>query len=224
MPLEKYECWHCGKLLEKGYEPMPRVYCEECQSIAIQEHKKLVSEYVKLKTRIMFDTAVRTMEKSGRVYMYEYKNACDEVWDAMKDHTDVFLSSDEVIVAIVLIEYGIEFIPNYQIGKYKADFYIPEFKVCLEVDGHLHKFKEEFDSKRDIDIRCMLGSEWEVIRIPTKYIEKDPSKIPDAIEQIAERKREIRKKNSGIIPEDFSNRERKYYNKIGEHICHRIKK
>ena len=44
--------------------------------------------------------------------------------------------------------------------------------------------REVYDSERDIDIRNTLGKEWEIVRIPTKYIEKDPTVIPEAIERI----------------------------------------
>lgn len=217
MYCEEYQCWRCGKPVKLHHEPQERVFCEECRTKEIQDHKKLISEYALLKTKVMFDNALRIMEKSQRVYMYEYKDAADEVLEAMQLHTDAFYSADEVVTAIILAEYGIEFIPNYSVGSYRVDFYLPKEKLCVEIDGHLHRFNAEFDSKRDIDIRHILGAEWEIIRIPTKYVEKDPTKIPEAIEEMAKQKRKIRAENGGFIPETFSARERKYYDKIGEH-------
>jgi very-short-patch-repair endonuclease len=38
---------------------------------------------------------------------------------------------------------------QYPIGPYIADFYIHELRICIEVDGKDHEFREEKDARRD---------------------------------------------------------------------------
>lgn len=47
-----------------------------------------------------------------------------------------------------LNEMGIVFIPQYQVCNYRIDLYIPQFDVGIEIDEEEHKFKKEYDSKR----------------------------------------------------------------------------
>ena len=88
--------------------------------------------------------------------------------------------------------------------------------VCLEIDGGYHETKRISDSKRDIEIRKLLGDEWEIIRIKTNYLEKDPEKLLDAIDALYAEKKKLRKQNNGIIPEHFSKRERDHYESATE--------
>lgn len=222
MLINSYECWRCGKLIEYKKEPLNRVFCPECYELNQQDKYQLLKEYGILKTKVMYENAIRIMEKSG-MYMYEYHKAAETTLNQALGNTWAFESSHEMITAIVLNEFGYEFEPNYKIKSYRADFYVPELSVCVEIDGHLHDYKREYDSTRDIEIRAVLGSEWEVVRIPTKYIEQNPPKIPEAIEALANKKRELRKQNNGIIPETFSKRERAHYAKVGENYTQTIK-
>ena len=75
----------------------------------------------------------------------------------------------------------------------------------------MHKGHELKDSNRDVRIRQLLGQEWEVIRIPTKYVEEAPEKLPEAIKALADQKRTIRKKNGGFLPHNYSKRESARY-------------
>ncbi len=52
------------------------------------------------------------------------------------------MSKYERIVANILELLGIKFIREYRIGKFRIDFYLPEFKTALEVDGE-HHFEED---------------------------------------------------------------------------------
>lgn len=212
---EEFKCWRCDNSVEvKFSEPMNRVYCDRCWDLYRAEQEALVKEYAKLKIKVMLETALRLMEKSKKIYMHEYLEASREVYLLAITETERFMSAHEIVVAIVLKEFGIEFEANHSVLNYRVDFYIPEFRVCLEVDGHLHRFQLESDSRRDIDIRAALGREWEVIRIPTKYIAENPAKVVDAIERLAKEKRRLRTKNSGIMPDGFSRRENKHYESI----------
>lgn len=214
MAEEIYKCWRCGCNLKSRYEPRVRVFCEECNKAHVTEHKEMVRQYTELKIRVMYENALKFMEKSKKCYMHEYYESAQRILDRALKTPESFMSAHEMIVAIVLDNYGFEYESNYKILNYRVDFYIPEFMACLEVDGNLHQHKLEYDSRRDIELRNALGSEWEIVRIRTKYIEENPERIIDAIEAMANEKRRLRKKNGGIMPYGFSKRENALYEKI----------
>ncbi len=61
----------------------------------------------------------------------------------------------ERMMKSILKELNLRFIPQYQIGRYFADFYLPDYKLCLEVDGHYwhnYPYSTEYDMQRNIDI------------------------------------------------------------------------
>lgn len=97
---------------------------------------------------------------------------------------------------------------QYKIENYRADFYLEDLKCIVEIDGERHDNKLFEDSNRDIKIRSILGPEWEVVRIPTKYLEKDATKLLTAVKKLKLFKQQTRNKNGGIIPASFSKRDR----------------
>lgn len=223
MSFDEYECWRCGCSVSNKEEPKNRVYCETCASIKTKEHDELIKKYALLKIRVMHETAIRIMEKAG-VYMHEYIDSAKYIIDSALSETEKYMSSHEMVTAIVFHEFGFDFQVNYPVLNYIVDFYIPDIKVCLEVDGDRHEHKEVYDNQRDIDIRAHLGKEWEVIRIPVKYIEKNPIKIVDAAEQMREEKQRLREKHNGIIPHYFSRREKEHYRNVAGEKTQKVRK
>lgn len=211
MPLDVYKCWMCGKPVQiDWYEPQKRVYCEECEKKHREQYKKTVSEYTLLKLRVMHERALRMMETAG-CYMHEYVDIAQQVLQEALQNTDQFQSADEFAAAMVLTSNGYQYEMQKPVAKYKVDFYIPELFICLEIDGEMHEIRTDKDSKRDVDIRHELGEKWEVIRIPTKYLEQNPEALPDAIEASYKQKKKYRKENCGFLPNSYSKRQAAYY-------------
>lgn len=205
-----FECWRCGKPVEYDGEPKERVYCEECKPLVLAEHKDLVRQYADLKRRVMIDTALRKMERAG-MYMHEYLDIAKTIKVEIDANEDKFLSADEIIAAMVLQSYDVPYEANWRVAGYVVDFFLPTMFVCLEIDGDRHEMNAIYDSKRDVEIRNELGLKWEVVRIKTNYLEKNPERLIEAIEGIYKEKKKLRKQNNGIIPEYFSRRERDHY-------------
>lgn len=191
-------CYICGKQATEtrpyfnGYSwSMPklskyrRCYCKECleaeEEKTTEEHKL----YIKLKKREMFRKAVKLLEDQ-HTDMYEYKEAIEVVRDFLEDNPDKFDSSYEVLTAIVLVQNRIHAKMQYKVGKYQVDFLLPDKFVVLEIDGERHKHKKCYDSVRDQEIKKLLGSQWEIIRIPTDRLDTDAKKIPKAIDKVLE--------------------------------------
>ena len=210
-----FKCWRCGNTVKLDEDQNERVYCEECQGLVRDEHKDLIRRYADLKRAVMVETAVRKMERAG-MYMQDYYDIAKTIKVEIDAKEDRFLSADEIIAAMVLQSYNIEYEANKRIGSYAVDFFLPDMHVCLEIDGDRHESKRISDSKRDIEIRQELGAEWEVIRIKTNYLEKDPEKLLDAIDALYAEKKKLRAQNNGIIPEHFSKRERDHYETAAE--------
>lgn len=221
--MDGFKCWHCGKLVDYDGEPQVRVYCEQCEQVVIDERNRILSEHIDRKIRVMHERALREMERGG-VYMHEYVDIARDTLAAALKNPEKYLSSDEMICAMVLDSNGYEYEINKRIGKYVVDFYIPELKVILEVDGERHEFKADSDSRRDLELKKALGDSWEVVRIPTKYVEENPEALPDALVKVRDYKRKLRKQYGGYLPEGYSKREQELYKNIREYNERRLYK
>lgn len=212
MPCDVF-CWKCGKRIAPLFgDQYKGRYCESCYEEHTSDYKAIVSEYLAYKTRVMVERAMRTMEKAG-CNMTEYKKFAIAVMNHAKENPEEYKSSHEIIAAVVLLKAGFAISMNHPVGRYLVDLFLPEKKVCLEIDGERHNGKELQDSKRDTEIRRALGDEWEVVRIPTKHIEENPDRIPQAIDAIYAMKKKLRKQNGGFLPNSYSKREQAKYAK-----------
>lgn len=207
-------CWRCGKEHLFIYEPTERVYCPECRQAKAIEHEAKVKQYVKLKMDLMLERALCIMERCGKVSMDSIREPFAILSERFERGEEEYRSAEEVVAALILMDNGYEFEANKRIGRYTVDFYIPELKAILEIDGHEHDLKTIYDSKRDLEIRQNLPPDWEIVRIKTEFVAVNPSKIPEAVEQMRNEKQRVRKEHGGIIPEHFSARERDLYKAV----------
>jgi very-short-patch-repair endonuclease len=204
-------CWNCGKPIPKDeFYGQSRRYCEKCYLDHAVSYKETLSQYTVLKNRVMFERSMRLMEKAC-ADMTRYRKYAVAVMKHSRDNPEQYRSSDEMIAAVVLLEAGFDIHMNYKVGGYTVDILIPELHICLEVDGDRHKHSKAQDGKRDVDIRLKMGKEWEVVRIPTKYIETQPEKLVEAVKAMYDNIKAIRAKNNGLLPETYSKREKQYY-------------
>lgn len=209
-------CFNCGKNIQhEFYKPRKRVYCDECKDIVLKQYDEDVKTHVFYKLKVMHEHAIRIIENSCRFDINKLKESIEFVREMELHSPESFLSSYEIVVAIILIEENFLFKINHSVGKYKIDFFLPEEKICLEVDGGFHEYSLAKDGKRDIEIRHLLGSEWETIRISTKYIERNPSKIIEFMQMSYDKIKEARSKNNGMLPSNFSKVTKAYYREIG---------
>ena len=209
------KCWICGKDIVESFGAMDIMsgrFCKEHWREHQKQYKQTVAEYLKLKTQIMFERAVRLLENTG-INMTDIKREAQAVQKHSVDSPESYKSSQEMVTAVIMLKAGYDFELNYKIGKYIVDMYLPDLKLIVEVDGERHDNRQLQDSKRDTELRRMLGDEWEVIRIPTQYIEQNPAKIPEAVTALAKQKRDLRKKNGGFLPNSYSKREQAKYQK-----------
>lgn len=209
-----YMCWRCGALVPFMVDmPYNRVFCEGCKEPHETEKQERLKEYLQLKTHVMHERALRILEKQ-HVKMYKYKDGAEVVLEAALKEPEKFASSHEMVAAMELIRHQIKVKTQQKIGRYRLDFLLPELKAVLEVDGYMHRHHKSKDSKRDIDVLSELGPGWEIVRIPTKYIEQNIKALVTAIKEIKRYKQEARSKNNGMLPLWYSEREQAYYKEL----------
>lgn len=217
-------CWQCGGVIPPDeFYGCGRRFCEKCEAEHIEKHKGVINEYAIVKNRVMFERAMRMMEKAG-CKMTKFKRYARAVERHSAENPEMYRSSDEMVAAVVLLEAGYDFIMNKRVGKYTVDIFIPGLHVCLEIDGDRHRYRKKEDGMRDHDIRHILGAKWEVVRIPTDYIEREPWKIAEAIRAVYDLKKQTREKNDGMLPESYSSAVKAYYESATLHKNRRVPK
>lgn len=215
------KCWECNEEGTKQFDLKQadiflgetfgmkdiakRWYCEKCFERVQKERKEDRQEYIRLKKKLMYERAVRMLERQD-VDLYDYKEALEAVRDLSERDPDKFDSSHEMVAAAVIIYNEIHVKVHYKIAGAEPDFFIPDLKIVLEVDGYTHKHSTYKDNKKDLKIRNELGYDYEVVRIDTKYIEQNAELLVEAIKSIREEKQKVRKQNGGILPDWYSKR------------------
>ena len=195
------KCWICGRkatahrnigtadfCMMPFDERVQRCYCESCYNDVTEQYKRDMSEYLRLKKKLMFERAVRKLERQD-LELYDYQEAIQAVEEFATEHPDKFDSAYEMMAAIILVDNEIACELQRKIGPYQCDFYIPSMKVILEIDGDRHKHRKEFDSKRDKAIKQELGPGWNVVRIKTDYLDQKADLLVEAIKSVIEERR-----------------------------------
>lgn len=214
-------CWNCGELFATENDCSERFYCEECRKTIDEKYQIFLNKYIDMKTVVMWNRAVRTMERQPKLNINHYYDEANYVKElASKDHNK-FQSSAEMIAAIQLLKQRVRAKAQYKILRYRVDFLLPNLKTVLEVDGNLHKYKIKKDSNRDIAIMAELNKDdegWEIVRIPSKYIEENVRQLVPAILAMRKEKRRLRKENGGFMPASFSRRDAYINNEIAKMV------
>ena len=199
-------CWMCGKenatvtrelkhrLPQKRFAPpvwelnrleSQRCYCQECFDKHMAQLEKENNLYIRLKRRRMLETAIDIMEHQD-LELYEYREAIKTVRDFIERCPDKFDSSYEVLAVIILLKHRIRCKMQYKIGRYQVDILLPDLFVALEIDGERHQYKKNEDRARDLKIKMVLGSDWELIRIKTDYLDEHAEHLLDAIKEVCD--------------------------------------
>ena len=206
------KCWICGKEGTKNFsiaevvclgedekirssawaknDNFQRCYCNECYDAVMKEHEADRKEYVRLKKKLMFERAIRMLERQG-VNIYNYQRVIRKIEKYIQNNPNKFDSADEMVATIILMENEIPCIPQQKISKYTVDLCLPTMKTILEIDGERHQNRKHHDNRRDAEIKMAMGCDWEIVRIDTKYIEEKAEMLVEAIWAILDSRRKI---------------------------------
>ena len=187
--MNEIKCWCCGKTATKTsrngnfLNVSYRCYCAECFKEVTETDKRENEMYIYLKHKRMLLSALTILENQN-TNMYQYKEAIEAVSEHLEENPDKYDSAYEVLAAIVLIQNRIRCKPQYPIGRYHVDFYLPELRIILEIDGDRHKYNKTKDSKRDATIKNLMNGQVDIIRIRTDFLDSNARKLPEAIEKV----------------------------------------
>ena len=83
---------------------------------------------------------------------------------------------------------GLRFRRQRPVGRYIADFYCPDLRLMIEIDGAVHHGREEYDRNRD---EYLAGHGYRVVRFSNDDI---TYRLNEVIETIRRFSKEIRDK------------------------------
>lgn len=106
----------------------------------------ILSEYTSVQNKRlpMYRLTARGEELLIDVFKYNIKNARFEykVLNEIEDCLDVI---------------GINYKEQYAVSGYRTDLYLPDYNVVVEIDEIEHKYKCDYDTKRERDIVSEIG-------------------------------------------------------------------
>lgn len=166
-------CWSCEKDVPV-IEPGKRHWCSNC----LEEYERQRSEdlelYLRARSKMMLDRALLILEKQKSVEILFYKEASEVVANKIKEKPNSFDSAHEMVAVMELLRRKVHItLHPPAIGKHRVDLMLPEEKKILEVDGYMHKLKKEKDQIFNREVLEVLGDGWEIIRVPTEFIENN---------------------------------------------------
>lgn len=61
--------------------------------------------------------------------------------------------------------YSPTYLEEFRVGKYRLDYYFPEYSIVVEYDENKHKYYLEQDKKREEEVKKILGNEVKFVRV-----------------------------------------------------------
>lgn len=176
-------CELCGREIWRTQFSIKRTYiCDYCKTKEQRRKKELQRQKeweetkdIKTKHDIRFEKAVAVIKDQVKNFK-DYESAIKIAWTACEKYGSI----PEAVVAIELIRLGYKIIPQQKIGRYIADFVIPDKKLVIEVDGKTFH-GGAINAKRENTIQLSLGVSWTIIHIPAEDIVKDIQKLQTII-------------------------------------------
>ena len=208
-------CWYCDGYtttdvgqVAKG-SSKGRIFCPDCKEKFEAERAENKRLYIAQKVEVTLERAIRILEKQQNLkFDFDlYYEPFVVVSDFFRKDPLKFESAHEVVACVELLRNEIKVKTQQRVGRKRIDFILTDLKVALEIDGGLHRFSIGKDSQRDVFILNELnkdGKGWEIVRIPTSFIEQDVSKLVPAIKTMYSEKQKLRRKYNGFIPTGYS--------------------
>lgn len=179
--------------------------CKKCKGIErliVQEERNIANDEVRI---ARLEKAIDRINSHDNIQKYD--EAVEKVKEMIENGGHVFDSTEEVMVALILLKNKIQFRHQVRFGtRYIADFVLDDMKAVLEVDGDIfhgdeRKAKQQL---RDDLIIASLGPLWEILRIKTSIIDKNITRLPKAIKTMLRKREMYRRYNNGQLPKWYN--------------------
>lgn len=175
-------CSRCGEEIKSlTYGRSHEYICDKCRLGVKKQNKELERELlIELTTEgeRRFTKAVQEIKKQVKDFQSYHR-----VITIARKAQDKYGSVPEAMVAIELLKLGYKIIPQQRIGKYKVDFYLPNVKTVVEVDGKIFHQNRD-DNDREAMIMLSLGLDTRIVHIPADRISKDINKLKECLNEL----------------------------------------
>lgn len=202
-------CSICGAEVPSwGYQRGKQYRCKQCkfvESLADKEDRKNERADVKEKK---FQNATQRIAKVAKLKDIPLYESAAEIIHKKLHKDKWFDSTEEIMVAIELVKNKVKAMHQVKLGKYRADFVLPDLKIVLEVDGvcyHTERTRQK-EELRDSLIVAALGPEWEVIRITDELINQNITRLVKAIIKARDGRQKVRSQHNGQLPRWYTDR------------------
>lgn len=188
------KCVMCGFEFE---EKESKYYCEKClDKMKIVKKLEMVDKAEKLIAK-----KKRNMRRiADTVDVSEFSEA---VRKRIINNVDNFSSVPEVAVAIQMQRIGLSYETQKVIAGKSIDFYLPEIKIILEIDGGLYHTDENKAFLRDRKIMHEVGEEWEIVHIDADLVPKYTWNLKEALPYVVSQRNEQHRFRDSLMDSDF---------------------
>lgn len=174
------KCVMCGNEFD---DKNNKYYCNGClEKMRFVKQSSMVDKAEKL-----------LMKKMGHFERISEDNIleCSKiVRKNIENGIDKFSSIPEVAAAIQMQRIRLNYESQKKIGDAKVDFYIPEIKIILEVDGSIYHSDSNKNFLRDRRIMSVVGEKWEIVHIDANKIPKYSWNLRDGLPYVVSQRNE----------------------------------
>ena len=174
-------CVMCGKDFESNTRGCYK--CPQCErKLALVKKLEMVDKAGNKLTRV-----------SGKQRMKNGNDLFKEICSVRKriaNGIDKFSSLQETMVAIQLEKQNIKYESQKEINCKKVDFFLPELKIILEIDGELYHTDENKEFLRDRQIMKGIGEGYEIVHIEADSVPIYTWNLKEALPYIVDQRKE----------------------------------
>lgn len=168
-------CSRCGHIIRSNNYGRNKEYiCDMCRLGEKRKQDAIAESWlqeIETKGERRFNAALDEIEAQVKDFS-KYESAIS----IARLGREKYGSIPEAMVAIELIRLGYKIIPQQQVGKYRVDFFVPEQKFVVEVDGDLYH-KNNRKSDREATVQFSLGLDVKIIHVSAELIRKNIQKL-----------------------------------------------
>lgn len=174
-------CVLCGKDYENNTRTSYK--CPKCEQNLLFIKKLEMIDKAESKLTMV---SGRSKRKRNIDLSNEVKKIREKIaWKKVK-----FSSLQEAMVAIQLEYQKVEYESQKEIGGKYVDFYLPELKILLEIDGELYHKDADKEFLRDRQIMHEVGEEYEIVHINAESVPRYTWNLKEALPYIVDQRKE----------------------------------
>lgn len=103
---------------------------------------------------------------------------------------DRFSSVQEAMVAIQLEYQNVDYVSQKEINGKKVDFYLPDLKIILEIDGEIYHTDTEKELLRDSKIMYENKGEYEIVHIDAEAVPRYTWNLKEALPYVVKQRKQ----------------------------------